>query len=59
VKDRDLFVGPMIGQVVAGHDTGCIVAVGDAENIGTAQLGQQGVTRRWRNHEDSRRLVDF
>ena len=59
MKDRDLLVGPMIGQVVAGHDALRVVAANDAEHVGTALLGQQRIGRRRRNLQDSRRLVDF
>ena len=59
VKDRDLLVGPMIGQVVAGHDALRVVAANDAENVGTALLGQHRIGRRRRNLQDARRLVDF
>jgi hypothetical protein len=59
VEDRDLPVRPMVGQVIADHDTVGVVTVEDAENIGPAQLGQHRVARRRRNHQNSRRLVDF
>ena len=59
MKDRDLLVAPMIGQVVAGHDALRIVAANDAKHVGTALLGQQRIGRSWRNLQNPRRLVDL
>src|SRR6184192_2136518 len=39
VKDRDFLVGPMIRQIVAGHDVLRVVAANDAKHIGAALLG--------------------
>jgi hypothetical protein len=46
VEDRDLLAGPMIGQVVAGHDADRIVAGLDAEHVGAPEFGQYRVARR-------------
>ena len=59
MKDRDLLAGPMIGQVVAGHDAVRIVGGDDAEDVGAAEFGQHRIGRRRRNLQDARRLVDF
>ncbi len=45
VEDRDVLVGPMIGQKVPDRPTDRIVAVLDAKDVGTPQLGQHWVAR--------------
>src|SRR5215212_6737328 len=59
VKDGDLFVAPVIGQVCARHATLHVVATDNTEYVGTALLCQQWVCRAWRYLENVCLLVNF
>src|SRR5215213_6809033 len=59
VKEDDLFVPPVIGQVCARHATLHVVATDNAEYVGTPLLCQQWVCRAWRYLKNVCLLVNF